>query len=458
MSIIDAYTDQVCPRVFDQLDQVFPDYGFRQDANGWHATNREATKRLSASPRPDRVVCHTRNNQSPRGILIHDGPGGGIPIPFAALVLNQESMPRGIHFVDAVKELAQRVGVEISDKPHPDQKRWDALNAYATITRNYLLDSPDSPASIVLQQRGLDKHHTANTSLGAHPPNATLRTLLEQDKITSKDALDAGIPLSDDRWNERLVGVWRDRDNNARTCWGRATGDQKGPKYLYLKGQRSNFEPYGFSSIYHDNPKLDSVILVEGQIDAHQLQQAGYPACAIGGATTTNWVLERLGKLDITTIILLPDQDNAGYMGAQTTIDRAYQTPNTIPRLYVAEPDESLDEAGKDADEMIRNGNLAGLDAAIQNPIRAIQWRFEQLGLRQYNDLNNLTSEQQDNLIEECVDWALKTNTIHAISVDRGFQWVAETCNASHSALATRLFQPATKTLQQAMKKPITKP
>jgi hypothetical protein len=69
--VADFYERDVLPALAARLDEAFPEFGWRRDARGWHATNQGFTHAVLGL-RADRVVCH---GSSPRGFLIHgEGP------------------------------------------------------------------------------------------------------------------------------------------------------------------------------------------------------------------------------------------------------------------------------------------------------------------------------------------------------------------------------------------------
>ena len=108
----DFYVEVVLPALAARLDAAFPEFGWRQDARGWVATNQEMTHRVFGV-RADRVVAH---GHAPQGFLIH----GADPTLWTAY-LNGGAIPRGETFRTVVHELAARAGVDTShiDRSQP---------------------------------------------------------------------------------------------------------------------------------------------------------------------------------------------------------------------------------------------------------------------------------------------------------------------------------------------------
>src|SRR3982751_4865530 len=99
----DFYVEIVLPALAGRLDSAFPEFGWRQDARGWVATNEEMTHRV-LGVRADRVVAH---GPAPRGFLIH----GSDPILWTTYV-NGGSKARGTDFARAGTQLAERAGID----------------------------------------------------------------------------------------------------------------------------------------------------------------------------------------------------------------------------------------------------------------------------------------------------------------------------------------------------------
>ena len=109
--LADRYEREVLPRLIEQPDDAFPDFGFVRDPNGWRATKR--------NPRPARLPRRPRRlpRRHTRGILIH----GHGPVLFTTLV-NHMQPAGGRDFVRAVRGLAARVvaDLDLNTPPSPD--------------------------------------------------------------------------------------------------------------------------------------------------------------------------------------------------------------------------------------------------------------------------------------------------------------------------------------------------
>src|SRR3954447_2337560 len=132
-NIADFYEREVLPALMGRLDQAFPEFGWRRDARGWVATSAEYT-RSNLGARPDRVVCH---GDAPRGFLIH-GQGAVLWTTY----LNNSQPARGRDFINAVRTLAERAGIDASalDRaPTAVERRANLLNDAFELARRELL-------------------------------------------------------------------------------------------------------------------------------------------------------------------------------------------------------------------------------------------------------------------------------------------------------------------------------
>src|SRR5438132_1470030 len=113
MNVVAFYHEVVLPALQTRLDQAFPEFGFRRDAHGWVATNQQTTHRLLGA-RADRVVAH---GPAPAGLLVH----GGQPLLWTTY-LNGGQPARGRAFIDTVRHLAQRAGIDAPALAHPEPR------------------------------------------------------------------------------------------------------------------------------------------------------------------------------------------------------------------------------------------------------------------------------------------------------------------------------------------------
>ena len=141
------YVDAVLPALATRLDAAFPEFGWRQDARGWVATNEEMTHRV-LGVRADRVVAH---GPTPSGFLVH----GGSETLWTAY-LNGGVVPRNETFREVVVELAARAGVGLarSERSVPRDRRADLLHDFYGLCQTELRGRAGDAVRSYLEGRG----------------------------------------------------------------------------------------------------------------------------------------------------------------------------------------------------------------------------------------------------------------------------------------------------------------
>jgi DNA primase len=363
----------VLPALVERLDQAFPEFGWRRDAHGWVATNEQHTHaRLGV--RAERVVAH---GPAPRGFLVH----GGEPMLWTAYV-NSGNVPRGADFVRAVRDLAQRAGVDFAplERSQPRDPRADLLKAFFDVCRLELIGEGAADARVYLEHRGFPYEAIPDSGLGLVPASTKTRQLLERAGYRPAEIASAGV-LADSRWAGRLCGAWRDGYGRIGTLWARAPDDTEsaGTRYLYLRGaSRTDLPPYGLSEAFDRSPDARrEIVLVEGFFDLHQLRARGVDnVAALGGTSIRPQTFERLHRLGIDIVTICLDNDEAGRAATARAVEHSARARHS-PDIYVIDP-ERLKPA-KDPDEFVRGRGVGGWREVLESRTCGISWRAQEL-------------------------------------------------------------------------------
>lgn len=373
MRASDFYTETVLPALVERLDHVFPEFGWRRDARGWVATNEQQTHaRLGV--RAERVVAH---GPAPRGFLVH----GGEAMLWTAYV-NGGTVPRGADFVRAVRELAERAGVDASplERPQPRDRRADLLRDFFGLCRFELVGEGGGEARGYLERRGFPDEAIPDSGLGVVPAPEKTRSLLERAGYPPAEIAKAGI-LADSRWPGRLCGAWRDGYGRIGTLWARSLDNAAAAdsRYLYLRGaSRTNLPPYGLSDLHTGTGDARrEIVLVEGFFDLHQLRAREVAnVAALGGTSVRPQTFERLHRLGIEAVTLCLDNDEAGRAATARAVEHSARARHS-PEVYVIEP-EQLGPA-KDPDELVRQRGVAAWRELLEARSCGIAWRAQEL-------------------------------------------------------------------------------
>src|SRR3982751_4081610 len=285
---------------------------------------------------------------------------------------------RGMPFMDAVKELAAKAGMDV---PAPDPRAQEQAERTATLTdviaevakyyAEQLNGLAGADARDYLKRRGIDAATAQRFGLG-------LATLGE-DKLIETGMLiqpEEGEKESYDRFRGRLMIPIRDPRGRVIGFGGRILGEGE-PKYLnspqtvlFDKGRTLyNLDPAGPAS-----RTAKRLIVVEGYMDVIALDRAGISeVVAPNGTALTEGQLERLWRLDPSPILCF-DGDNAGKKAAIRAATRA---------LPLLRPDRTLRfvelPAGQDPDDVVRSGGREAFEELLANPepLDARLWRYE---------------------------------------------------------------------------------
>lgn len=362
--VIDFYEEAVLPALMQGLDQAFPEFGWRPDARGWVATEEDFTH-ARFGVRAERVVAHESH-----GFLIH----GGEPMLWTAYV-NNGTVPKGADFVLAVREMAQRAGVDPSalDRPQPPDRRAELRECFFALAQAELSGDGGAKARSYLHRRGFPLEAISESELGLVPPaETTVRTL--QDRGYRVKEIEASGIVADNRWPGRLCGAWRDEWGRIGTFWARAL-DNREPRYLYLRGAgRTHLPPYGLSDVLRlPSRERRELVLVEGLVDVHHLRAKGIAnVAAIGSARIQPDKLVRLSKHGIETVTLALDNDESGRDALARAIDQTSRSDHA-PAIRVIDPAELGD--AKDPDEYVRTNGADRLRELVRDAECGVTWR-----------------------------------------------------------------------------------
>jgi DNA primase len=296
---------------------------------------------------------------------------------------------RGMQFMDAVKELAAKAGMEV---PAPDPRARDQAERASGLTEimaaaqawfaDQLQGLEGADARDYLAKRGIDAGTIARFGLGLAPQgrNKLKQALgaLGEDKLIETGMLikPEADKESYDRFRGRLMFPIRDARGRVIAFGGRILGEGE-PKYLnspdtplFDKGRTL----YNIDRAAPASRSAKRLIVVEGYMDVIALDRAGISeVVAPNGTAVTEAQLERMWRLDPAPILCF-DGDSAGRKAAVRAALRAL--PHIGPDLtlrFVELP------AGLDPDDVVRNAGRDGFEALLASPepLDERLWRHE---------------------------------------------------------------------------------
>ena len=279
-----------------------------------------------------------------------------------------------LEFIDAVEELAKRVGVEVPKDTQARNENSDgkdqylALEAAARFFQKQLELSDKARA--YFDKRGVDAETRARFALGYAPDSfdalkSSLGTderrlgLLEKTGMLSKS--DSGRVY--DKFRDRVMFPIHDRRGRVIAFGGRVLDKDDGPKYLnspetalFHKGR----ELYGLWQVRQAHAKIPRLVVVEGYMDVVALFQYGVTqAVATLGTATTPDHAELLFR-NAADVFFCFDGDKAGRGAAWKAVE------SILPRMRDGRQAFFLFlPEGEDPDSIVRQEGSAGFDARL---------------------------------------------------------------------------------------------
>jgi DNA primase len=285
----------------------------------------------------------------------------------------------GLGFVEAVKDLAQGVGMVVpeQDRLLPEQRaevqaKSLALSEVMTKASDYYRQQLRGAAQAVayLKGRGLTGEIAARFGLGYAPdgwdslravfPDYDMHALVEAGLVIDKGDEDGGAHRKRyDRFRDRVMFPIRNTKGQVIGFGGRVM-DGGEPKYLNSPEtplfQKGN-ELYGLFEARQAIREAGYVLVTEGYMDVVALAQLGFPqaVATLGTACTPTHVQKLLRQTD--HVVFSFDGDSAGRRAARRALDAClpYASDNkTLKFLFLPaehDPDSYVRELGAEAFE-----------------------------------------------------------------------------------------------------------
>lgn len=310
-----------------------------------------------------------------------------------------------LEFLDAVEELAKRIGVEVprdTRQRNEDSDTQDLFNAMEAAQRFFLRQYATSgKAQGYLDSRGVSIDVRDRFGIGYAPDGFNaLRDALGTDERRLRLIERAGLLSKNDsgrvydKFRDRVMFPIHDRRGRVIAFGGRVLGKDDGPKYLnspetplFHKGR----ELYGLWQVRQAHTKIPNLIVVEGYMDVVALFQHGVDtAVATLGTATTPDHAELLFR-NAADVYFCFDGDRAGRGAAWKAVE------SVLPRMkdgrqafFLFLPD------GEDPDTLVRQEGAHGFQARLRDAMPLSQFFFDSLSA----DVNLHTLEGKGRLAE----------------------------------------------------------
>ena len=312
-----------------------------------------------------------------------------------------------LEFLDAVDELAKRVGMEIprdtqQRNANPDTRDlYGAMEAAASFFRDQLARSDKARAYV--ERRGISAAIVERYAIGYAPDGFSgLRDALGSDPRRMQLLERGGLFSKNDKGNvydkfrDRLMFPIHDRRGRTIAFGGRVIDAEDSPKYLnspetplFHKGR----ELYGLWQAKQANQVLERLVVVEGYMDVVALAQYGVSqAVATLGTATTPDHAELLFR-NAPDVFFCFDGDRAGRSAAWKALE------SVLPRMKDGRQAFFLFlPEGEDPDSIVRKEGADGFDARLRAATPLSQFFFASLSA----DVNLASLDGKARLAERC--------------------------------------------------------
>lgn len=332
------------------------------------------------------------------------GAGGGA-IEFVKRIEN-------LDYVDAVKSLAQRAGMQMPDDGYDDslgKKRKKILEINRATARFYhsYMKTPEGKIGLdYWLGRGLSMKTINHFGLG-YAPNKwdELIKHLKSEGFSIADMITAGVVKQGnkgcyDNFRNRVMTPIIDVRGNVIAFGGRVLDDSK-PKYINTGDTLVYKKTYElFSLNFAKDSGSETLILCEGYMDVIAMHQAGFTNAVAGCGTALTPEQVRLISRYAKEVILAYDADEAGQKALNKAISLFNQTDVKvrIPNLV----------GGKDPDEIIKKYGAEKFGGMLEGASNEIE--FSLVNARKKHNL--LTTQGKLDFLNDAIKLLVNVSPI----------------------------------------------
>ncbi len=351
-----------------------------------------------------RALCPFHNEKSPSFMISPDkqiwhcfgcGKGGDL----FSFIMEME----GLNFVEALKLLAPRAGIVIDNKEFIKNSNKSKLLEILDLSAkyyNFVLNSDKSNQKTVvsvreyLKNRGLSDEAISRWQIGYSLNNYDdLLKFLKSRNFTDSEILLAGISFKSDkgeyfnRFRDRIMFPINNINGQPIAFTARINPDIADNKSLgkYINSPQTDIYDKSRVLFALDKAKVsvrekDEIILVEGQMDAISVFEAGFKnVSAVSGTALTPYQLNLI-KRYTKNIVLAFDSDAAGEAATDRGISEALKMGFNLKIVSLKD--------GKDPDDIIRS-NPEDFRLALENAKNIMDYYLDrELSVANINDIS----------------------------------------------------------------------
>lgn len=318
---------------------------------------------------------------------------------------------KNISYIDAVKEVADRIGIDLSKyeknvNADEEKEKYYRINEIAA---DYFFSclknvSLSIEAINYLKKRNINRDSILSFKIGYNPDKwDSLTNYLIEKKVDLKIASQLGLIGQSkdgkyyDKFKGRIIFPIRNVSGKIVGFGGRIlTPDAKAAKYLNSPESPIYQKKTILFGLYNSKEEIRNkgyAIIVEGYIDVISLYQHGIKNVVAASGTAFSEEQAKLLSRYTKETILLFDPDAAGYKAALRTSQILYSHDFNIKVAVLPEnldPDEFINKYGKEAFESVINKSQNFIEFSYNLKIK--------------NDADKLNPEYYSKVVKETVE------------------------------------------------------
>ena len=298
-----------------------------------------------------------------------------------------------ISFMDAVKLLGDKVGINISNNVTTRKEKDDYIDIYNLTSKFYqnsLFTSLGKNAIEYLEKRKIDKETIKKFGIGLSIQKVSLTDYLKSKKYSVDKLIDIGLTNENgnDIFINRIMFPIHDLSGNVVAFSGRIYNTKDNSKYINTK-ETDKFKKGKILYNYHIAreylKKNDSVILMEGQMDVIRSSTVGINNCIATMGTALTKDHRSILKNMTDNIVLCFDGDAAGEKATNAAIELLEDTNINIKVVRLPN--------NMDPDEYILKEGADSFKEQIKNAISLVDYKMEMLKKnKNLNDIKDIST------------------------------------------------------------------
>ena len=455
INLLKFWEQEVLPRLTPDLVYDHPSHCFQRSSQKWRGGSpfRESKSGTSFAVWPNTLRFYDAGCEF-----------AGDPIAYIhSIKVNRWEHPKGIDWVEALREAASRVGITLPEREHTPREievalKWEArrgiLAAVYAQCRDWLWSEVGTGAlNHLIAERGMSREAIAELGLGYYHSKDEVADQLKEHNHNLEIAEEVGVLTR--KWEGYVTFPWHtalgqpltvyghcptkplplkkhhrgwkgERDAGYR-AWSKLSEAQKieqpwieptiPKKYACWnpKDEEGAWLATKESPLYFDRALVEGhkeVVVVEGVTDAAVAQALGdtrVVACV--AASLSGEQVQSLRRSGIEKVIICLDPDSAGDKGIESCIKSlmlAGITPYVAPRLPVGE-----DGDGDPDKFIIRNGIDAWLEHTnLEKAQHGLRWKARQIA-----GLSGNTDADKQAVLLEATKWTTHIKDAVALNI-----------------------------------------